>query len=182
MGVLGVFVLCFRSGGVSGRDEDANVTSSKALILAAVGILSGKRFKGGSRSGWTFLFCGLVCVRCLGSPSGWKVREDFLDDELVGLAASIAFIASAKVVKFGLAETGVSILCSPDSPEDRAEKKGCSISLWGDSKALGMAGTGGTSSPPEIFKGSKSGLGVGSLDVEPPLGNGGTEPLLSTEL
>ena len=91
-------------------------------------------------------------------------------------------MASAKVVIWGLADTGLSILCSPDSPEDRAEKKGCSISLCGDSKALGMAGTGGTSSPPEIFKGSKSGLGVGNLEVEPPLGNGGTLPLLCTEL
>ena len=51
MGVLGVFVLCFLSGGVSGRDEESNVMSSSALILAAVGVLSGKRFKGGNRSG-----------------------------------------------------------------------------------------------------------------------------------
>jgi hypothetical protein len=65
----------------------------------------------------------------------------------------------------GAGDIGLSM---PGKLDDRAEKKGCSISLIGDSKALGIAGTGGTISlssfPPLV---SILGFGVGNLDEEP---------------
>ena len=87
-------------------------------------------------------------------------------------------MASAKVVAGGLAEIGVS---TGGRPDDLAEKNGCSISLRGDSYALGIAGTGGTSSLFPVLGGSNWALGVGSLEDEVPAGKSGNPPELRAE-
>lgn len=87
-------------------------------------------------------------------------------------------MASAKVVACGLAEIGVS---TGGRPDDLAEKNGCSASLRGDSYALGIAGTGGTSSLSVALAASDGGFGVGSLEDDGPAGSGGTTVELCAE-
>lgn len=61
IGVLGVFALARRGGGVTCPFE-AN-GSCNAAILLAVGVLRGSRFNGGSRKGWRFFFfAGAGCL------------------------------------------------------------------------------------------------------------------------
>lgn len=154
-----------------GRSVESNAFSSSAFILAAVGVLRGSRFNGGSRNGGRFLFPVLAWCRCRGSLS-ISPKLDDLRDAALGPLGTIptAFIVSANVLPTGLPEIGVSVAGWPD---DLAEKNGCSISLCGDSYAFGMAGTGGTSSL-LTFSGSSCGFGVGSLDDDTLAGNGGT--------
>jgi hypothetical protein len=51
IGVLGVFALLRWLGGVSGRSLVAASFSFIVLIFAAVGVLNGNKFRGGSRNG-----------------------------------------------------------------------------------------------------------------------------------
>ena len=159
IGVLGVFMVLRTPGGVDGWSWTSILESLNALIFAAVGVLKGNTFNGGSRNACLSLFLiGLGCVFCLGSVSAWKfeIRDD--DDGARGV--SRVFIASANVVTNGLADIGVSIGGKLD---DLAEKYGWSNSLPGDSYAFGIAGTGGTS-PSELVcvpDVSIFGLGVG---------------------
>lgn len=46
---------------------------------------------------------------------------------------------------------------------------------------MGIAGTGGTSSPLPVLRGSNWGFGVGSLEEEAPAGRGGKPPELRAE-
>ena len=119
MGVLGVFMLILVAGGVEGGSAVSILESLNAFILAAVGVLKGKRFRGGSLAAGPF-FAGFGCgFCCLGSVSAWKF--DSLEDELGALGVSSAFMASAKVDTRGLAEMGVS---TGGRLDDRAEKNG----------------------------------------------------------
>lgn len=88
------------------------------MILAAVGVLKGRRLRGGSLAPGPF-FAGLGCGFCRGSVSAWKF--DILDEELGARGVSRAFIASANVVMSGLADIGVS---TGGRLDDLAEKNG----------------------------------------------------------
>jgi hypothetical protein len=117
IGVLGVFMLPLVAGGVDGCSSSI-LESLKALIFAAVGVLRGSRFRGGSLAEAPFL-AGFGCGFCLGSVSAWKLE---IFELLLGArGVSSAFIASAKVVTRGLAEIGVS---TGGRLDDLAEKNG----------------------------------------------------------
>lgn len=69
IGVLGVFMLILVAGGVEGGSAVSTRESLNAFILAAVGVLKGKRFSGGSLAAGPF-FAGFGCgFCCLGSVS-----------------------------------------------------------------------------------------------------------------
>lgn len=75
MGVLGVFVLV-RRGGVLFPSETEG--SCKAATLAAVGVLNGRRLRGGSRKGRKFFFFTGVVFCCSTSdidPAGPYFRD-----------------------------------------------------------------------------------------------------------
>lgn len=62
MGVLGVFALFLRGGGVIIPLEGA--ASGSEAIFDAVGVLNGSRFRGGRRRGCKLFFftcCGFLC-------------------------------------------------------------------------------------------------------------------------
>lgn len=163
IGVLGVFILLRRPGGVAGGSEESVLTLSD-LILADVGVLKGNRLSGGSlRVCKAFLLalvwgcgCGCGCGFVWGTTFGFIggsgsdstgitagcVGPELRDEPLGARGVSRAFIASAIVETTGLAEMAPS---NGGKLDDLAEKKGWSNSLPGDSYALGMAGTGGTS-------------------------------------
>ncbi len=54
IGVLGVFMLTLVAGGVEGGSAVSILESLNAFILAAVGVLKGRRFKGGSLAAGPF--------------------------------------------------------------------------------------------------------------------------------
>ena len=133
--------------------------SSKDLIFAAVGVLSGNRFSGGSLKGCRFFFPILAVFLGLGSLSGTK--DDFRDEFMLSVGVCVDCPDS---VSAGLSRAAASVV---NKLEDLAEKNGCSTSLWGDSKAFGIAGTGGTSSlRPPNGKLSRRGFGVVNLEVD----------------
>jgi hypothetical protein len=68
IGVLGVFMLVRFTGGVAGDSVASNLESLNAFIFAAVGVLRGRRFRGGSLAAIPF-FAGFGCGFCLGSVS-----------------------------------------------------------------------------------------------------------------
>ena len=73
IGVLGVFALALLGGGVRFASRSSKVAVSKALIFAAVGVLRGSRFSGGSRMGCNFFLLTCVVGFCnFGSSSGLK--------------------------------------------------------------------------------------------------------------
>ena len=139
IGVLGVVGAPRRGGGVDFPSVDAG----KAAILAAVGVLRGNKFKGGSRKGCRFFFTGvaLFCwstsefeprgtwCRCFGSRSDLRgSRAEPLPDKLF---VEVLFM----------------LLVSNGRLDFRCVKSGGSEGdSFGDSYALGIAGTGGTSS------------------------------------
>ena len=157
-GVLGVFtaVLVLGGSGVVGKREASDLFSFKDLILVAVGLLSGSRFRGGSRRDGALCFLRGVADFCLGSISTCRPVER-RGDEFGSLDASKGTIASPMLATMGLVDVGVS---ADFILEDRAEKKGCSSSLPGDSYAFGIAGTGGTPSPSFVFVVSERGFGA----------------------
>lgn len=94
--------------------------------------------------------------------SGGGGLAERCDAVLGARGVSSAFMASAREATMGLSE-----ICPSNGGrlEERAEKKGCSCSLPGDSYALGMAGTGGTSSSKVVVPDVSSlGLGVGKRE------------------
>jgi hypothetical protein len=54
MGVLGVFVKFLVGGGVWCLPSWSPIGVGREAIRADVGVLSGRRFRGGNRSGWRF--------------------------------------------------------------------------------------------------------------------------------
>ena len=66
IGVLGVLALTRRGGGVIWPSEKAG-SCPNAAILAAVGVLKGSKFNGGSRSGCKFFFLTGVALFCWSS-------------------------------------------------------------------------------------------------------------------
>jgi len=169
MGVLGVFIVLRAAGGVVVPSLDS-FFELNALIFAAVGVLSGRRFNGGNLRVCKFFLLDLRCGLALtsgstdgsvGAGNGGGLA-DTCEEVLGARGVSIAFIASASVETTGLAEIAPS---KGGRLEDRAEKNGWSCSLPGDSYALGIAGTGGTSSSKVVFPDvSNLGFGVGSRE------------------
>ena len=56
---------------------------SNARILAAVGVLRGRRLSGGNLNGWRFFFATLALPFCFGSWSG--ISEDLRDEEMLSV-------------------------------------------------------------------------------------------------
>jgi hypothetical protein len=141
IGVLGVVGTPRRGGGVV--FPSTAVGSCKAAILAAVGVLKGSKFRGGSRRGCRFFLTGveLFCwstsefeptgawYRCFGSRSDLTGSlTEPLPDKLFVEVLFILLVSNGKL--------DFRLLKSVGSAGDS----------FGDSYALGIAGTGGTSS------------------------------------
>lgn len=169
IGVLGVFAFPLGIGGVDRPAASvwALLLSCSAATLATVGVLRGNKFKGGSRKGCRFrrLLAGVAVVlsasaeflRKDNARVDWKSRSA-LADRAAGVAAQGP--SSAVLVP-------VSVLESSGRLDFRAAKYAGADDSLGDSYALGIAGTGGTSSSsPSAELCTFLGLGVGSLDVE----------------
>jgi hypothetical protein len=161
IGVLGVVGTSRRGGGVQACISFLPDVSFKASIFAAIGVLSGRRLNGGNFRGWRpFLarFAG-----CLPLASG--VFEPLVW-EVVGMGSSLTF-AAAPLESESLRESTLNRSISEGKLDLRTvagvER---SISVLGDSNALGIAGTGGTSSSAALFMLSTLGLGVGNRDEE----------------
>lgn len=123
-------------------------------ILLLKGVPRGRRFRGGSLMGCRFflLLCGITGGFSTSpdptvNPLRWRVLE------LFGLSVLVGSIPSASMLEMlALSRGSVSTVCRGDRwevgvfiEEEAKEKVVCSGS-FGDSKAFGMAGTGGTSS------------------------------------
>lgn len=143
------------------------------MIFAAVGVLKGRRLMGGNLSGWSpFL---PTAGTGFDLTSVLDTSDDLREDGSRSLGVSSVAMASTSDSTVGLPLIGVST-CG--KLEERAEKNGCSISLRGDSNALGIAGTGGTSSFPLEVVVSSRGFGVGRRDDEmTPGGSRGSGPV-----
>lgn len=87
MGLLGVLALIWRGGGVTCPSENAG--SWRASTFAAVGMLKGKRFRGGSRKGFKLFFL-LTGVASCWSASG----DEATGPGLRGLGSRSFFIGS----------------------------------------------------------------------------------------
>lgn len=137
IGVLGVLVLTLRGGGVIMPSD--GIGSGNAAILEAVGVLKGKRFNGGSRSGCKLFFLTWVVFRIsdstgataflvLGSGS-WRIgsRTDPRPERLL-VEMLLILLASKGLLTFRWVKNG-----------------GSAGESLGDSYAFGIAGTGGTS-------------------------------------
>lgn len=139
--------------------------SCNAAILAAVGVLKGRRLRGGRRRGCSlFLFVtgGALAVVSI-SRRGPSVRPRLPRPSRSLLEASSV---AANVGLQAVVEVLATLPASNGRLDLRTAKNGWSSSAFGDSYAFGMAGTGGTSSAPSAGLLSLRGLGVGSLDVD----------------
>ena len=138
--------------------------SYSAAIFAAVGVLSGRRFSGGIRRGCKVLRLIWTALLAFFSVAGYSlVVNPLLCRPLSGLSGSPSLEPEAAP---SVLEPLVELLLSKGKLVLRAEKKGWSSSVFGDSYALGIAGTGGTS--PSLAAEALSSLvfKVGSLEVE----------------
>lgn len=163
IGVLGVFVFGCLGGGVS-VPWTVSWLPSNARILAAVGVLKGRRLSGGNRNGWRFFFATFAPPFCFDSWSG--TSEDLRDDEMLSVGVFKDCEPDTESV-VGLSNAAAAAAVSNGMRlDDLAEKNGWSTSLCGDSYALGIAGTGGTSSSNAYCVPSPRALGVDNLDDE----------------
>lgn len=105
IGVLGVLGFRCPDGGVRTLASGDEILS-RAMIFAAVGVLSGRRLIGGSLSGWSPFLATVRIGFDLSSVS--ETSDDFLEDGSGSLGVSSAAMASAIVSTVGLDETGVS--------------------------------------------------------------------------
>jgi hypothetical protein len=105
IGVLGVLVFRCLDGGVWTLSS-GDVTLSSDIIFAAVGVLSGRRLIGGSRSGWSPFLPTLGTGLDLKSVS--ETVDDLRGDVSGSLGVSRAAIASASDSTVGLTLIGVS--------------------------------------------------------------------------
>ena len=154
IGVLGVFVLTLRGGGVIMPSEATG--AGIAAILEAVGVLRGNRFSGGRRSGCRFFF--LTCCEFLCSTSPF---------ESCFLVCSVLTGSRVEARPDRLLVDMLLILLASNGPLIlRCMKNGGSAGVsFGDSYAFGIAGTGGTSNsssfPAELWI---RGFGVGNRE------------------
>lgn len=156
--MLGVFVVVRRGGGVD-LSLLAPVSLCNAAIFAVVGLLRGSKFKGGNLRGWRFFFFdGVPFDFCSTSDATTLL---FLDSTSILIGSCVAVSPDNSVVEMLLM-----LLASKGRLVFRLLKNGASAGdSLGDSYALGMAGTGGTSSsslPAELW--TFLVLGVGNLD------------------
>lgn len=162
IGVLGVLVLTRRGGGVTCPSE--NEGSCKAAILVVVGVLKGSRFRGGSRSGCKFFFFAVIALFC------WSRSELEVTEPYWRFCGSRSFLTGSRTEALPdklVVEELFILLASNGILDFRLLRKGGSAGdSLGDSYALGIAGTGGTSSsslfPAELC--TLLDLGVGNLD------------------
>lgn len=176
IGVEGVFVAIFLGGGVSrtcsldsGERGSCFSLSFKASILALIGVLNGSKFNGGNFNGCKLflliLFFDLTSVFGIGTGC-----------LLIGVSSSFKSSRLAAA-----AESALAYEASSGRLDLRCVKNGTSVSYLGDSYALGIAGTGGTSSVSPVLPPlapSFRGLGVGNLEVEADCGSLGCRELL----
>lgn len=159
MGVLGVLVVTRRGGGVTW--PSMRFGSCKAAIFEAVGVLSGNRFRGGSRSGCKFFFL-----------TGWEFlcwSMSIFDGAYFRVFGSCSFRNGSRIEPRPerlFVEILLILLASYGMLDFRGLKNGWSAGdSLGDSYALGIAGTGGTSCsssfPAELCI---LGFGVGNLE------------------
>ena len=142
----------------------APAPSYRAAIFAAVGVLRGRRFKGGKRKGCSVLRLMLVVPLAFFSVPGYSSTVRPLRCRPPsGFGTSLSPEPETAPSVF---EPLVVLLVSNGKLDFRAKKNGWSDSVLGDSYALGIAGTGGTSS--SLAAGALSILvfKVGSLEVE----------------
>lgn len=134
MGVLGVFGCTCLGGGV--LRSSAPAASCRAATLDAVGVLKGSKFKGGSRSGCRFFFLtGVELFWCSKSELAF----------LLGFG-SLSFLGTSRI-EFRPDKLFVEVLFilleSKGKLDFRLLKNGGSAGeSFGDSYALGIAGTG----------------------------------------
>jgi hypothetical protein len=166
MGVVGVLGSCREAGGLMGRS--AVPFSCSAATLAAVGMFNGPRFSGGNRRGSRlFLTCVFFFSSVLAAGGAWFV--DLRLDLRCSLTVSTAVGGGTLVVGLlWLFRLIVMLSRAPRLDFFLANEYMSVGASFGDSYALGMAGTGGTSSSsPE---GNEPWLvvcfGAGSREVE----------------
>jgi hypothetical protein len=170
IGLLGVFVLTRRGGGVM-LPLRLKESCPSVVTFAAVDVLNGSKFNGGNRKGFRFFFF----VVLIGVVWFWSASdEDVADTNWRGLGSRSFFGGSRNEIIETLPdkladEVLLILLVSKFIFDARLLKKGGSIGVsFGDSYALGMAGTGGTSSsslfPAELLR--LLGFGVGRREEE----------------
>jgi hypothetical protein len=157
IGVLGVLGISVRGGGVDGFCC-LLVLLFRASIFAAMGVLSGNKFSGGSFKGCKFFLPR--AATCFPLTSG------VLDPIIQGAGGAKGSVVLLTVVDGRLESEPRADSTSKGRLDLRALVGNTSSdSVFGDSYALGIAGTGGTSSFP-LFEDSIRGFGVGSREEE----------------
>lgn len=143
MGVVGVLGSCREAGGLMGRS--ALPFSCSAATLAAVGMFNGPRLNGGNRRG-SRLF--LTCVFFFSSvlATGGACVADLRLDLRCSLTVSTAVCAGALAPELWLFRLIVMLSRAPRLDFFLASEYRSVGASFGDSNALGIAGTGGTSS------------------------------------
>ena len=162
IGVLGVFVVTRRGGGVTFPSDTFG--SWNAAILLVVGVLSGNKFNGGNLSGCRFFFLTGAALLCWSTSEVVPARACFLgfDSRSFRVASLIDPLPERLAV-----EALLILLASKGILDLRWVKNGGSAGdSFGDSYAFGIAGTGGTSCsssfPAELC--TFRDFGVGSLE------------------
>lgn len=178
MGVLGVLFTVRLGGGVTTRSSTSAEGAGKEDMRLLKGVPRGSRFKGGSLMGWRFFLaeCGATGVLSVSDPAP-TVRPrlclidpvllfdrppliDSLPDVSVSRPSMLAMLPAG-----GADGAGVGI---PDLNEAVEKVKLLRSGSFGDSYALGIAGTGGTSSssspPAELC--TFRGFGVGKRELD----------------
>jgi len=164
IGVPGEALWPFFGGGVMEPKLVAPAPSYSAAILAAVGVLSGRRFSGGIRRGCKVLRLMLMAPLAFFSVLGRSTLVRPLPCcPMSGFETSLSPWPDNSP---SVLEPPFALLVSKGKLDLRAEKNGWSNSVLGDSYALGIAGTGGTSS--SLAAGTLSILvfRVGNLEFE----------------
>lgn len=131
MGVLGISFGPTLGRGVIDPESWLAEPSYKAAILAAVGVLNGSRFIGGSLKGWRVLRFMLRLLYLFSFSNGVLPERVFLREDLRGMmGASLSVdgvgIPSAVEALFKLIESFGRLAL-------RVEKNGWSTSVFGDS-------------------------------------------------
>ncbi len=139
MGVVGVFAICLAGGGE--RFLSDRPCSWRAAILAAVGVLSGPRVMGGSLNGCNVFFdCGATGFVPM------STLEGLADLRWLGLRCILTGGGSFSTPVTLPVELLWMLLASNARVDLLLSKNPASASVsLGDSYALGIAGTGGTS-------------------------------------
>lgn len=164
IGVLGVVCWLSCGGGVTAPELMDPAPSYKAAIFAAVGVLSGSKFSGGNRKG-----CSVLRLMLAAPPTFFSVPGYSSTVRPLLCRPTSAFgipLSPRPGIRHSVFELLSALALSNGKLVLRAKKKGWSISVLGDSYALGMAGTGGTSSSLVAGALSIRVFNVGSLELE----------------